>query len=270
MDYITRRQSVEENSFQILTTRQLGKSDEEDLRQKIRDSLLKKAMGINDTESIVIVEELAVALGDPISYHPDDEMVFEIGCPPNGSCFVHAREMRLAPIDWLSAERSETGYAKDPVRVKLECDLAREKREVLLDAFVNAGRARQVEDLLDNSYQVEKEDVELIAKTWMVNIRITLSPAMRKIASEDDWDVLYQLDDSDNHDELHVLLSLLESGSGHYTGLLKKWPAGCVYEAGCAKLHRIPAKPRTKQRFPSLSIIPVSYTHLTLPTKRIV
>ena len=101
MDYITRRQSAEENSFQILTTRRLGKSDEEDVRKNIRDSLLKQAMGIqsgndNDTESTIIVGDLAVALGDPISYHPDDEIVFEIGCPQTGRALYMPGK-----CDWL-------------------------------------------------------------------------------------------------------------------------------------------------------------------------
>ena len=253
MNYIAKRGVAEENSFQILTTRKLGKSDEEDVRKSIREALLKQAMGIqsgndNNIENIIIVDDLGVPLGDPISYHPDDEMCYEIRVPPDGSCFLHADQVRLDPIDWLNAKRSQDGFANDHERVKLECALAAKKREGLLDAFANNCSVRQVNDLLENRYQVEKEDVDTIAKKWLVNIRITLSPAMRKLASEDDWDCLYQLDNCDKDDELHVLLSLLDSGSGHYTALLRNLPAGCVYEAGCVKLVRIPAKPRTTQR----------------------
>ena len=263
MNYIAKRATAEENSFQILTTRKLGKSDEDDVRRSIRESLLKQAMGIksgndNNMDTILIVDDLGVPLGDPISYHPDDEMCYEIGVPPDGSCFLHADQVRLDPIDWLNAKRSQDGFANDPERVQLECALAAKKREGLLDAFANNCLARQCNDLLENRYQVEKEDVDTIAKTWMVNIRITLSPAMRKLASEDDWDCLYQLDNCDKDDELHVLLSLLDSGSGHYTALMKNLPAGCVYEAGCVKLVRIPAKPRTTQRIygTSFAILP--------------
>ena len=109
--YCPKRQTAEENSFQILTTRKLGKSDEVDVRKSIREALLKQAMEIksgndNNTESIIIVDDLAVPLGDPISYHPDDEMCYEIRVPLDGSCFLHADQVRLDPIDWLNAERS--------------------------------------------------------------------------------------------------------------------------------------------------------------------
>ena len=92
MEYIVRRRGDEEKAFQILTMQ--GKSEEEDLRVTIRDSLMKQAMGIDGT--LVIAEELPVALGDPISYHPDDEMVFEIGCPQTGRALYMPRK-----CDWL-------------------------------------------------------------------------------------------------------------------------------------------------------------------------
>ena len=103
---------------------------------------------------------------------------------------------------------------------------------------------------MDGKYQVEKEEYRTIARTWSVNIRVTLSSELCKMTCEEEWDCWHQLDHCEKYPTLHVLLSLLESQNGHYTALLRDLPAGCVYEPGCVKLLRIPAKPRTTKPVP--------------------
>ena len=262
LNYGQRHKGDGDDAYQILTMQRYGTTDQDDVRRGIRGTLFQIAIGTTQgiADIINIAEDLAVPLGDPISYHPDDEMCYEIRVPPDGSCFLHAQQVRLDPNDWLKAERSNKGYATDSARVQLECALAKEKSERLFVAFADHFLVTQAVDIVENRYQVEKEVVRTIARTLLLNIRITLSPAMRKLASEDDWDCLYQLDDCDKDDVLHVLLTLLDSGSGHYTALMKDWPAGCVYEAGCVKLVRIAAKPRTTQRIhgTSFDIVPLN------------
>ena len=122
MNFITRREKLEEHAFKILTTRRLGKSEGEDVRNNIRQSLLKQAMGIKSdsaTDTVIIADDFPVPLGDPQAYHPDDDMYYEIQVPPDGSCFLHAQQARLDPFSWLTAKRSVAGFAIDPERVLL-------------------------------------------------------------------------------------------------------------------------------------------------------
>ena len=109
MNYMTKRQNNEEHSFKILTTQKLNNSDEASVREAIRVALLKQAMGIQsghpkNTDTVIIVDDLMVPLGDPILYDPYTEMCYEIQVPPDGSCFLHADQVRLDPVDWLNAE----------------------------------------------------------------------------------------------------------------------------------------------------------------------
>ena len=56
--------------------------------------------------------------------YPDDDVCYEMQVPEYDSCFLHAQQWRLNPVGWFNAKRSEDGYANDPERVQLECELA--------------------------------------------------------------------------------------------------------------------------------------------------
>ena len=243
----------------ILTMQKYGTLDEDDVRKNIRGSLFQDAIGTtqgNDStaNTINIAEDLPVPLGDPISFHPDDEMCYEIRVPPDGLCFLHTQQVRLDPIDWLKEDRTNDGYATDGARVQLECALAREKCERLCGVFFDHLFVRHFFEIVEGKYQVEQEEYRTIARTWSVNIRVTLSSEWSEMSCEEDWDCWYQLDHCEKYPTLHVLLSLLESQNGHYTALLRDLPAGCVCEPGCVKLLRIPAKPRTTKKVSLLTV----------------
>ena len=89
------------DTYKILTILQkYGTLDEDDVRQNIRGSLFQDAIGTtqgNDStaNTINIAEDLPVPLGDPISFHPDDEMCYEIRVPPDGLCSVSYTHLTL-------------------------------------------------------------------------------------------------------------------------------------------------------------------------------
>ena len=95
-------------------------------------------------------DPLGVPFGNPRSFHPDDPMCYEIPCPPDGSCFLHADQVRRDPVDWLKAHRAKSGYATYSDRVSLECGFAASKREALRSAFAKNSLGDRVRKIDEN------------------------------------------------------------------------------------------------------------------------
>ena len=81
-----------------------------------------------DAEVVIILEDLTVPIGEPISYSPDDDMYYEIQVAPDGSCFLHCEQVRMYPIEWINTKRTQAGFATDPGRMQIECAFAADKR----------------------------------------------------------------------------------------------------------------------------------------------